>query len=333
MSELNEHSESIISKYILGEATPSEIAEAERLIETCDECLKYALGLSKINSAIEENIVKKSVHVDTAIENFIDHARQKKHKSKTVSFARYTKLIIGIAATIIVLLAVWMLNSPQQSELKKYTIANKDDGTTQSDTLDDNSLIVLNAGSSISYVENFGSEHRQIQLEGEAFFEVSHNPELPFQIMTDGVEIIVLGTKFNVTSYKNIDSIIVTVQEGRVKVKKLSSPFDSVIITANQQAVLNKVTSKLNKNQNRNSNFTSWFTHRFVFEQEKLFEISSLLSNVYGVRFDFENEALKDLVLTTEFENQNIDEITKIIALTLNLNIGYKDSTYVFSEQ
>lgn len=111
----------------------------------------------------------------------------------------------GYAACLVLMFALaYKLTAPQSqevAEISKITMATSI-GENKTLTLSDGTKVTLNANTSLSYPEEFTGESREVSLRGEAFFDVSHNPDKPFMVATgNGMKIQVLGTEFNVKSY------------------------------------------------------------------------------------------------------------------------------------
>jgi ferric-dicitrate binding protein FerR (iron transport regulator) len=105
--------------------------------------------------------------------------------------------------------------------------------------LPDSSIVWLNGGSRIEYPENF-TEQREISLTGEAYFQVTHRESKPFKVHTAKLDVIVLGTIFNVMAYDDNTDIVVTLVEGKVALPFEGDHLQQTIMKSNQQAVFNK---------------------------------------------------------------------------------------------
>ena len=128
---------------------------------------------------------------------------------------------------------------------------------TQTILLPDGSEVTLNAFSKLSYPKEF-NDMRNVKLEGEAFFVVARDESKPFVISTSHASIKVLGTSFNVSSYKNKESIEVIVNTGKVSLSAKKNLEDKVILNAGDKGVLLKKKKLVKKVANRDMNFLSW---------------------------------------------------------------------------
>lgn len=115
-------------------------------------------------------------------------------------------------------------------------------------SLPDGTKVWLNAGSSIRYPVVFNGTERNVEITGEAYFEVARNPHQPFIVQTENAAIRVLGTHFNVNAYKDEETIKTTLLEGSVKIVKgetQNGKEESGVLKPGQQAVLSRANSQL----------------------------------------------------------------------------------------
>lgn len=159
-------------------------------------------------------------------------------------------------------------------------------------TLSDGSIVTLDAGSQIQYPEKFTGDTRQVYLNGEAFFEVTSDPEKPFSVFTNHAAIEVLGTKFNIRAWQPEQRITVTVTEGRVlfypeqdkaqKTVTLKQGFSSSLM--GQGSPTPPIPVDVQKS-------ISWMNNEVYFEDTRLAEILIQLERWYDIKFDIRNSA------------------------------------------
>lgn len=138
-------------------------------------------------------------------------------------------------------------------------------GMRSSIVLSDGTRVILNAGTTLSYPAAFVSSQREVKVNGEAFFEVSHDKDHPFIVSAENVKVKVLGTKFNVKAYKEDDHIEVTLTEGKVGVG-LGEHHDMMYISPGQQALFNKMKQSFSKYEVNLDYYTSWKEGKFYFK-------------------------------------------------------------------
>lgn len=193
--------------------------------------------------------------------------------------------------------------------------------------LPDSTVIVLNAGSTLKYPETFTGNTREITLEGEAFFDVAPDPRKPFIIHSGALNTTVLGTSFNITAYKHLAQLSVTVLTGKVAVMDTLSQ-QSVTLLPKQKATFNPATSQLLTSTADNpENAMAWSKGRLVFEETLLPEVAVKLSNKYNIHITLMDKRLSDYRFNGEFETESLDDILKIISTLTKTNVQREGDT------
>lgn len=167
--------------------------------------------------------------------------------------------------------------------------------------LADGSVVWLNAASSLRYPAAFTSSVRQVEVTGEAYFEVAKKPEQPFIVTVQGVNMQVLGTSFNVNAYEKQQGVITTLVEGRLKV---TAPTAAVILKPGQQSVAGTGNIKVQTVDPEQA--IAWKHGLFVFNNASLQEVMEQLSRWYDVdiiynttsNVTFEGEIQRNLSLS-----------------------------------
>jgi transmembrane sensor len=186
--------------------------------------------------------------------------------------------------------------------------------------LPDSSIVTIAENSSLSYPVRFRGESRPVAMTGKAFFNVRRNPDMPFRISSDNVDVEVLGTSFEVNNPKDNDTATVTVVTGKVGVSDHGR--HSAIALPNQQVVLFKSASRLTLQQvNSTEMYTAWLDYRLHFEEASLVSVLDKVAEVYNVRIDFD----KDLIRPGDtfsglFKNaESLNDVLDIVCLSAGL--------------
>lgn len=186
-------------------------------------------------------------------------------------------------------------------------------GMRSSVVLSDGTKVILNAGTTLSYPTAFVSGQREVKVNGEAFFEVSHDKEHPFIVSAENVKVKVLGTKFNVKAYKEDDHIGVTLSEGKVGVG-LGEDYDMMYISPGQQALFNKMKQSFSKYEVNLDYYTSWKEGKFHFKSVTFQEIAKQLGRRFNVHISVEPAKLQRTVFSGDFvRGENLEQILRII--------------------
>ncbi|WP_439556446.1 FecR family protein [Dyadobacter sp.] len=181
--------------------------------------------------------------------------------------------------------------------------------------LPDHSIVWIQPGASIEHPRSFnGKNTREINFEGEGFFNVSKDREHPFIIHSGTLKTEVLGTSFNVRANRDEKTYQVSVVTGSVSVSS-ENQAEKVLLKPSQQAVFERATNDLrmaNLDIKKNDKET-WQPVSLDFDNVTLQEITEQLQNVFRVKISVANPALKQCVIKVGFNNQNLPEILEMI--------------------
>jgi ferric-dicitrate binding protein FerR (iron transport regulator) len=178
--------------------------------------------------------------------------------------------------------------------------------------LPDGTAVWLNAASSITYPASFsGSRTRQVELKGEAYFEVAKDKAHPFIVKTDNQEVQVLGTHFNLNSYADEASTKTTLLEGAIKI---TAAGQQKLLKPGEQAILNGKVLKISAADLETA--VAWKNDEFVFKGESIKEIMRVLARWYNIDAEYSGP-----VTTEEFQGKigmqkNITEVLQLLELT-----------------
>ena len=164
--------------------------------------------------------------------------------------------------------------------------------------LPDGSQVWLNANSRLVY-HSFSSSHRQVELKGEAFFNVAHNEKAPFVVKTDKCEVEVLGTTFNVMAYNEFGRQEITLLTGKVNVHTDNSEH---VIKSGQALILKD--GHIQVVEANTSQASGWVENKFNFANIPLSELMKRLENWYDVDITLQNNSGKEINFTGTFKNE-----------------------------
>jgi transmembrane sensor len=181
-------------------------------------------------------------------------------------------------------------------------------------TLEDGTKIWLNSKSKLTYPAGFAGDTREVKLDGEAYFEVTHNEDIPFIVNTSKINVKVLGTSFNVSAYKDDKELKFTLVSGSVSLFEKETGSELARLKPNDLAVYSKVKQSLKLETVEPEIYTSWKQGQFRFRKMSFEEIAVRLSRNYNVEFRFKDEALKKTTFTGSFyEYESLEQVLKIM--------------------
>lgn len=322
MSEKNRHSvsEELLFRYFVNEVSPDEQelistwkAESEKNLEEFNRVRVFFLDVKAIDSIGKTD---SNYNVQIAWKKF----QQVNRTEKTSNFGK-----LKIAASVLLVLGVglfaYMTNQVETIEL----VAQNEQ---QAIELEDGSKISLNEGSQLIYPDKFKGGNRQVKLKGEAYFDVAHNPEQPFLIETDEVQVQVLGTKFNINN-TNEDSVVVSVDTGKVR---MSVGGNEEILTAGYRGVYYRSTELLVKIESANTGMHNyWRTKTLAFKGATVSEAINAIQKIYDVKVNLSNPDIANCKINVDFEDEKIEHVLEIIGETLNLVWSNQGDAYLLA--
>jgi ferric-dicitrate binding protein FerR (iron transport regulator) len=258
--------------------------------------------------------------------------------------SRRKKIWIWSLATASVLAAAFLFawrnygTEVTPTEQKTFSEVSTKPGSKTKLVLPDSSVVWLNAGSKLTYNEQFGVKNRNATLTGEAFFEVKKTG-IPFIIQTNSVQIKVLGTSFNVRSYPDEKTTETSLIHGKVEItlnnrpgeKYTLKPNEKLIIANEPEKILNKVPGKkeplvmissLTHLEDSTIIETSWVENKLVFRDESFADVARKMERWYGVTIEFTDEAVARYHLYGSFTRENITEA--LDALRIGFHFNYR---------
>lgn len=160
-------------------------------------------------------------------------------------------------------------------------------------TLSDGSKVWLNAASSIRFPVAFSGKERRIDVTGEVYVKVAHNPQQPFIASVNGMEVLALGTEFNINSYNDDENISATLIDGMVKVSTIrQAPGDksNVILKPGQQAQLINNGELTTVKEVNIDEITAWKDGYFHFESADIKTILRQFARWYDIEVVYEGK-------------------------------------------
>lgn len=210
-------------------------------------------------------------------------------------------------------------NSSNENKLASNNILSVPYGKQFDVILADGTSVHLNAGSVLKYPSNFdGNSKREVFLEGEAYFKVTKNKDIPFIVKTEKLDTRVYGTEFNVSAYMNDNTTDVVLVEGIVGVqettKRTGFSNEYVMIKPSQKASRGKVVSGVNIENVNVSSYIAWKSGSLIFNNENIANVFKKLERQFNVDIQNDYSELYKHSYTGTFRSENIDDILIIIS-------------------
>lgn len=280
---------------------------------------------------VKREIVKtdeawKRLYVRLEKENLLFSRLDGEWTSRRLSLRR------ALAAVAIIMLilgtVLWMLPISDSCVQNFVTQENREKATLVK-TLEDGSVVYLARESSICYPEHFTADKREINLQGEAFFDVAGKPEQTFIVETGKVRVEVLGTAFDVRNKKDTPFSL-SVRHGKVKVF-LKGNGQLVYAKAGETVILQN--EKLALRNTGYSGYFSRYTQNVRFKDEYLENVLRVINKESsGWQIETASPSLNKKRLTVEFSDNSPETVAELISLTFNLKCTRRDNKLILSE-
>ena len=203
-------------------------------------------------------------------------------------------------------------------------------GAKSNIVLPDSSTVKLNSDSKIIFPHKFTGQTREVYIEGEGYFDVKSDSLRPMIVSTsNGYEIKVLGTKFNVYSYKDEPVSKTTLIEGRIDILK----SDKVVAQLNNgDSFVKEQVKAIKKISDQNiSNDIAWTKDILIFHSAPMADVLKKLERWHGTQFVVKNPAIYDIKLTAEYQNESIVQILEVIKFSSGIDYSIKGNTVTLS--
>jgi ferric-dicitrate binding protein FerR (iron transport regulator) len=222
-----------------------------------------------------------------------------------------------------------------------FTVLNKGNSATvihtpyaqtKKITLPDGSTAILNANSTLRYMDNWQQTHkREVWLTGEAYFEVRKKPEWSnarFSVLTDSLHVEVLGTTFNVNNRRG--KVKVVLNTGKVQLKSAGSNTDTLTMQPKDLVEFSSAGKVFLKKKVNPEEHSSWRNHKLIFNETSLQEIASVLEDNYGLTVVFKEPGFYERKFTGAIPNQDINLFLTILSQSMNMQMTKnKDTIYI----
>jgi len=285
----------------------------------------YWTGLketAEVEGYDEEKVLGKIYHQIKIEES--EHSKEQERRKTTQKIITY---ITRIAAVLFIPLTLFIFLNKERltngSDYMAYSEIYAPIGTRTKFYLPDGSSGFLNAGSSIKFPIVFKGKSREVDLKGEAFFDVRSNPEKPFIVSGENIRVIAYGTSFNVEAYSEDLISKVTLLQGKVEVlgKKKNTVQSFGILEPGEMCVFDSNESTYRVVQVNANDIVSWKDGKLIFRNEPFNEVIKKLNRKYSVNIVIKDNKLNDYSYMATFEDETLEEALKLLKLSAPIEI------------
>jgi transmembrane sensor len=207
-------------------------------------------------------------------------------------------------------------------------------------TLPDGSNVWLNHSSSLRYPALFLGNTRNVELKGEGYFEVAHNPKIPFIVKAGEMQVIARGTTFNIMAYPDEDRIETSLIDGHIELQRTGSDGKIIPLLKMEPTdltIFQKSNNEISTHTINDDRYYSWKDGKLVFNKEPIGEVVKKLSRWFNVDIQVKDPELLELTYTATFVHETLPQVMELIALVSPVNYSISDreeiSSGIFSKR
>lgn len=297
-----------LSKYISGELPTDQLTEFFERVENNVNLKAEFIKLQNINALSVTS--PYPMDREEGIKNykpFESRVKQQNRKTILVNVLKYTAIVL-LVVTSTVLSTLFLYE--QGLDLTTNTLYVPS-GQRAQITLQDGTKVWLNAQSTLKYPSHFSKRSRKVEVTGEAFFDVAKK-SIPFIVYTNGLELHVLGTEFNVYSYSDASYIQTDLVEGSLKIINNINNNNAILLNSNEKIIYKD--NVITVSPISDPDHILWREGIYSFQNERLIDIIEKLQLYYDVKIIVEDPDIFNIRYTGKFRQRDgIDEILRII--------------------
>jgi transmembrane sensor len=318
-----------LGRYLAGESTPDEAAQVRRWLS--EDPSRQTL-VQTLERSTTELRAKAPANLDVAAALTSLTARMNEPRILTFRAraeawsAEWGSTIVRIAAVLLLAVggtALWQSFSSSLAPERRYATAV---GHTNTITLSDGSRIILGPQSRITVLGGYLASGREVELTGEAFFDVRHNPAMPFRVRVGSAVIEDIGTTFDVRA-DGTGEVQVVVASGSVSLQDTTQRHQSAMLRAGDRGTLVRGAAPQVQHGADTALDLAWTQGRIRFDNAPVSRVQAELRRWYGIELQMADSALAARHVTASFSTEPGDQVVKIIALTLGATVEQRGDT------
>ena len=334
---------SLLEKFQSGKSNPEELRQLEEIF--FDAEISEGIKSAMLNEIKDFETAGSETDTDydrlfQSIQKIIsDHKSNTRRLNLRLNFMRIAAIIV-LAFVFGGTLSYFAFNSNLKTA-SSFCEVTAPLGSTSEIVLPDSSRVWLNAGSKIKYSTTYNQKNRLIYLEGEGYFKVAKNKDIPFIVDAFGFEVKAVGTEFNVKAYQGDPTVETTMVEGKVTLLHATENImKGVYLVPNQKATFYKKEESLTvevikkieeKKEELNylpefrlviapkidpKSIVSWKENRLIIEREQLGTLAEILSRKYNFNFEFKSEDIKRISFSGTLEDETLQQVMNVIKIS-----------------
>ncbi len=356
----------LLTKKLNNEISLQELDELEMLLRESQDAFQLneilnGFGELSFKPVTDNAMRQRSVNaIKDAIGSDVGHDNKEEWLNQEAENAgsriRKNKMRIGLGAltcaALIVAIVYLPFNKKNKDDRDEGIVVNEiktGAGSKTTINLPDGSVVVLNAGSKLSYNKEFGITSRRIKLTGEAYFDIRKNPAMPLVVHAGTVDIWVMGTTFNVKAYPKDSTVEAALLTGIIELVSQKDPERKILLRPNEKIVVSRSTiaplpSSSDNTATRSEETISlgkmirnpadssyaeiaWLQNKLVFRSESFASLAKKMEQRYDVTIQFSDEQMSELIFTGSFIEETLPEALEALKSTVPFHYTIQNKT------
>lgn len=326
-----------LARYLAGEADPDQAERVRRWLEA--DASRGAL-IARLDATLarlafgppaDVDVESALASVAARLEEPVVHDLAARAGRREPTRLRWTTIGLRAAAALALVVGgvvVWRtVREPEPAAVAGVTVHETRVGQLDSVRLADGTQVVLAPASRLTLASGYGGASREVQLSGEALFDVPHDDARPFTVRAGRAVIRDLGTTFSVRSEPDVD-VRVVVTSGSVLLQAAgAAPAEGVTLVAGESGMLREDGTAMKVPAESGERELAWTTGRLIFQDAPLQRVAAELRRWYGVEIRATHPSVADRRLTAIFHGETREQVIEIVALALGASLQQRGDT------
>lgn len=324
--------ETLLPRFCEGMTTEEETRLVEEWIEENEVNQKMVDQIHALYLAADTlHVIQK---VDT--EKVLKKVKNKINRKKISWWERTQHIAAVMSIPLLIGILLMYMDRQEHREMARMLEVKTNPGMTTSIMLPDSTVVYLNSESTLRYPSSFNTDIRKVELTGEAYFDVTKDPQKRFVISTlNHSQIEVYGTSFNVEAYAKDNKLSATLVEGKIGFlfNDGTGTARKIDLQPNQKLVYRPTTGEVKVYKTSCESETAWKEGKIVFNNTSMEDILHTLSKRFNVEFVVKNKNLKEYAFTGSFTTQRLERIMEFFKISSKIHWRYLDSDEITDEK
>ncbi len=282
-----------------------------------------------LRKEVDKGFPAKTANIDPkrkqkSLDKIREKISQGNNKNDPLGRKLATVLVIILVGTLLYLLL------PKYFVESKFIVGETTDGQRLTIHLSDGSLVKLNSSSWLKYPKELTGSAREVELFGEAFFQLRPTSDVPFIVNCGEVTATVLGTAFNISAYPDHPKVEVAVAHGQVVISHNQGDYEDLVLTANEIAYYDLQNGSVTKTSRDIGDRVAWKDGVLILDGKNLEEVGDLLEKWYGMHVVFEDEQMKKCLVQGRFHSQALHEVLQELRLAHGIDYKWEANKVIF---